>query len=227
MTSFGSLEQREANCRAITVADSGLKPLCKAVESELSSMQDVLPQLVKQGEVSAKSTSMLLFTWITAQLTSAFQNTLAGNYSASVSNLRSAFEGTVFLKAYSIDADADKAWSQDVDYESDKVMPLLRKTLRDSKQFDAYHEHYRNLSKMAHPYPKVRFLLSKASGEDLMISRGGYFQKDWAAILLVENLFIATETLTTVAPSLDNNSQIAIEKYKSDYSKLSKTLIKK
>jgi len=186
MTEFAELKKKEASCRTKTLADPHLKVLCALIENGLSIMQSGAKKRVKNNSDAIA----FILVWNFHQLNAAYTSTLNGNYVAAISNIRSSFEGNMFIHKYSRDKEAGEKWMNNLDYESDRIHAIAKElTKKDAKQFSEYYTHYRNLSQLAHPYPKMRFLFSRQDGENTIVSLGGEYRKKWAGVLLSEILF--------------------------------------
>lgn len=199
---YRELAHREAHCKQITLKDRQLGPVCVFVEEGLSAMEDTCRELVLRAKGGGQETAlMVIFTWTLHQLYSAYDNALKGNYPAGVTNGRSGLEGVFFMEKYAGDRVAAAKWANDLEYANDKPFAILTELgKKRGVNFRQLHEHYRNLSKLSHPYPKVRFMFIEKQKEKLGVSASGSFKQQWAAALLGGVLFVIGNSLEIISP---------------------------
>ncbi|MFH0713898.1 MAG: hypothetical protein V1722_04820 [Candidatus Micrarchaeota archaeon] len=144
-----------------------------------------------------------ILAWNYQQLQSAFTSALNNNYAAGIVNVRAAFEGIVFMRKYRTDKKAAAKWLEDLEYNSDKTHAIILELKKTDAKFTEYYEHYRALSKLSHPYPKTRLLLSKTQKGRRPINYNNDFNETWATVVLAEILFAIVNSLNEIQPVIN------------------------
>ena len=229
MNEFNETRKKEATCREKTLSDEQLRPLCVLIETGFTALQKLVKKQITQPKGNTTAT---IANWNSLQLNAAYDMTLNGNYAARVSNIRASFEGIIFMHKYNLDKNAAEKWMIDLGYESDKMHAIVKELAKlGEPQFSNYYEHYRNLSKLAHPYPKIRFLFSKEEKGNTIISLGGDYRKKWAGVLLSEILFSIYSTLNEMKANVGEKTikeveTKEIETFENQYKQFSRLIYK-